>query len=69
VSGTISKLVRQGGYGFVLSSDQKLRLFFHASHVLGVGEYDKLTEGQAVAFDVEPGDGRGPIAVNVKAAA
>lgn len=62
-TGTVKKLVRERGFGFILGSDGA-ELFFHRSALQGTG-YDSLTEGQAVEFDVERGD-KGPRAANMR---
>jgi CspA family cold shock protein len=62
-AGTVKKLVRERGFGFIRASDG-VELFFHRSALLGEG-FDALTEGQAVEFDVERGD-KGPRATNMK---
>ncbi len=65
-TGTVKKLVRGRGFGFIQGSDG-VELFFHRSAVQGNG-YDTLTEGQAIEFDVEKGD-KGPRAVHLRPAA
>lgn len=65
-TGTIKRLVRDRGFGFIMGQDGT-ELFFHKSALAG-GEYDALTEGQAVEFEVERGD-KGPRAANMKVAA
>jgi CspA family cold shock protein len=62
-TGTVKKLVRERGFGFIQGSDG-VQLFFHRSAVEGEG-YDTLAEGQAVEFDVEKGD-KGPRAAHLK---
>lgn len=62
-TGTIKKLVRERGFGFIQGQDGR-ELFFHRSALPGEG-FDALAEGQAVEFAVEKGD-KGPRAVNVK---
>jgi CspA family cold shock protein len=62
-TGTIKKLVRERGFGFILGSDG-VEVFFHRSALSGEG-FDTLTEGQVVEFDVERGE-KGPRAANVK---
>jgi cold shock protein len=62
-TGTIKRLVRDRGFGFILGSDGT-ELFFHRSALQGEG-FESLTEGQAVEFDVEKGD-KGPRATNVR---
>jgi CspA family cold shock protein len=62
-TGTVKKLVRERGFGFIQGSDG-VELFFHRSALQGAG-FDTLTEGQAVEFDVEQGD-KGPRAAHLK---
>jgi CspA family cold shock protein len=62
-TGTIKRLVRDRGFGFILGQDG-VELFFHRSALQGEG-FDRLTEGQTVEFDVEKGD-KGPRAANVR---
>ena len=62
-TGTIKRLVRDRGFGFILGPDG-VELFFHRSALAGEG-FDALAEGQAVEFDVERG-GKGPRAANVR---
>ncbi len=62
-TGTVKKLVRERGFGFILGHDG-VETFFHRSALSGEG-FDALTEGQAVEFDVERGD-KGPRAANMK---
>ncbi len=62
-TGTIKRLVRDRGFGFILGHDG-VELFFHRSALQGEG-FDTLTEGQAVEYDVENGQ-KGPRAVHMK---
>ncbi len=62
-NGTIKRLVRERGFGFILGQDGT-EIFFHRSAVQGDG-FDALAEGQAVEFDVEKGE-KGPRAANLK---
>ena len=61
--GTVKRLVRERGFGFILGEDG-VQIFFHRSAVQGDG-FDALAEGQAVEFDVVRGD-KGPRAANLK---
>ena len=65
-TGTVKKLVRERGFGFITGSDG-VELFFHRSAVQGMG-FDTLTEGQTVEFDVERGE-KGPRATNMRVSA
>ena len=62
-TGTIKKLVRERGFGFITGSDG-VELFFHRSALQGEG-FDSLAEGQTVEYDVETGS-KGPRAANMK---
>ncbi len=52
-TGTISKIVRDRGFGFIKPSDSADEVFFHSSSV-DQPTFDELNEGQEVEFDVEP---------------
>ncbi len=63
-TGTIKKLVRDRGFGFIEVPGQN-DVFFHASDVRGV-PYDELREGERVEFEVtEDPRRKGPRAVDV----
>ena len=67
MNGTIVRLVRDRGFGFI-KDQQGNEIFFHASG-LPAGGYDSLSEGQEVVFDKEQDTrGRGTRAVNVRLA-
>lgn len=65
-TGTIKRLVRERGFGFILGQDGT-EVFFHRSALQGEG-FDSLTEGQRVEFDVVRGD-KGPRAANMRVSA
>ena len=62
-TGTVKRLVRERGFGFILGQDG-VELFFHRSSLPGEA-FDRLAEGQAVEFDVQRGD-KGLRAANMK---
>lgn len=62
-SGTIKRIVRDRGFGFI-KGDGGREWFFHRSTVQGT--FDDLDEGQRVSFDEEPSP-KGPRAANVRA--
>jgi cold shock protein len=64
MEGTIKKLNRDRGFGFIRASDGR-ELFFHRSSLQGLN-FEDLKEGQNVQFEVERGD-KGPRAANVRA--
>ncbi len=51
MKGTIVRLVRNRGFGFI-HTEHGTEIFFHATS-LPPGSFDALTEGQAVEFDEE----------------
>jgi CspA family cold shock protein len=63
--GTIKKLVSERGFGFISGPDGEL--FFHHSSVQG--NFESLSEGQAVEFEIDTTNskGKGPRAIQVKA--
>jgi cold shock protein len=69
MQGTIVRLVRDRGFGFI-KAENGTEVFFHATGVTGSTPYDNLQEGQAVTYDKEQDSrGRGERAVNVQPAA
>jgi CspA family cold shock protein len=62
MNGTVKWFNEQKGYGFITTEEGK-DVFVHYSSILGSG-FRTLSEGQAVAFDVEEGP-KGPQAVRV----
>ena len=61
-SGTIKRLVRDRGFGFI-RDEAGQEWFFHRSSV--EGSFDSLNEGQRVNFEEEP-SAKGPRAGNVR---
>jgi len=61
--GTIKRLVRDRGFGFI-KDDSGQEWFFHRSSVQG--DFEQLSEGQRVSFDEEASD-KGPRAGSVRA--
>jgi len=64
--GTIKKMVRDRGFGFIRGDDGK-EVFFHRSG-LNAADYDALSEGDTVEYVVQEGP-RGARAENVRQAA
>ena len=62
-SGTIKRIVRDKGFGFVAAADGT-EYFFHNSACVGV-RFDDLHEGQAVTFEKGQGP-KGPRAENIR---
>ncbi|TES86615.1 cold shock domain-containing protein [Candidatus Aerophobetes bacterium] len=61
--GKIRRLMRDRGYGFIATKDEK-DVFFHRTVLRGVS-FDSLKEGQSVEFEVETRP-RGPRAVKIR---
>ena len=62
-TGTIKKVVRDRGFGFISATDGR-EIFFHQSSLVDA-QMDTLNEGQTVEFEVEKTP-KGPRAINVK---
>jgi CspA family cold shock protein len=62
--GTIKKLIKDKGYGFIQTEEGK-DLFFHQSQLQGL-EYSSLNEGQQVEYEAGTGRGGRPEAAKVK---
>ena len=67
--GTVKKLVRDRGFGFIGAGDRDI--FFHFTSLDGIS-FDDLQEGQEVEYELKEDDGsgqsRGPSAGLVKLA-
>ncbi len=61
--GTVAKVVRDRGFGFIRGNDGK-DVFFHRSGLVGLN-FDDLEQGQVVDFEVEQGP-KGLRAANVR---
>jgi len=61
--GTIRRLMRDRGYGFITTEDGK-DIFFHRTALRGL-RFDSLKEGQSVEFEVETGP-KGPRTADVR---
>jgi CspA family cold shock protein len=53
------------GFGFIIPADGSEDVFFHTS---GIAENAKVRENDMVSFDVVPGRGGRPKAINVRIA-
>jgi CspA family cold shock protein len=65
VTGTIKKIVRDKGFGFIVPDDGSDEVFFHRSRLNPKLRFEDLREGDEVEFQVRSGD-KGPNAVDVK---
>jgi cold shock protein len=65
-TGTIKRVVSDRGFGFIEAEDQK-EYFFHRNSLEGSLDFDRLTGGERVEFEVEQSP-KGPRANKVRAA-
>ena len=65
-TGTIKKVVRERGFGFISDTDGR-ELFFHQSGIIDA-QFDTLKETAKVEFEVEDSP-KGPRAINVRVVA
>ena len=63
--GTIKKIVRDKGFGFIVPDDGSDDVFFHRSRLAPKVVFEDLREGDAVEFQVSKGE-KGPQANGVK---
>ncbi|HEV2494033.1 MAG TPA: cold shock domain-containing protein [Terriglobia bacterium] len=65
MQGTIKRVIRDRGFGFIRTPDGQ-EVFFHRSSLQNL-DFDALKEGQNVEFEMERGE-KGPRAVSVRQA-
>lgn len=56
--GTIKKIVKDRGFGFISPGSGQADIFFHVTSVAD-GQFDSLEVGQSVEYEVIEDDGRG----------
>ena len=66
MKGTIKRIVRDRGFGFIRSTDGQ-EVFFHRNGLQQM-DFDSLKEGSTVEFEVEQSE-KGPRAANVRQSA
>ena len=66
MEGTIKRIIRDRGFGFIRSTDGQ-EIFFHRSTLQSMN-FDGLKEGEAVEFEIENGE-KGPRATSVRPSA
>ena len=65
MTGTIKKLVRQKGFGFIVPDDGSDDVFFHQGSLAPRGQFDDINEGDSVQFQTRKGE-KGPVAFDLK---
>ena len=63
--GTIKKIVKDKGFGFIVPDDGSDDVFFHRSRLAPKVVFEDLREGDEVEFQVTKGE-KGPQANNLK---
>ncbi|MGH7866155.1 MAG: cold-shock protein [Candidatus Dormibacteraceae bacterium] len=66
-TGTIKKLVADRGFGFIKADEGGEEYFFHRSGIDGSVDFDRLSVGDKVVFEVENSQ-KGPRANRVRPA-
>jgi cold shock protein len=62
--GTIKRVIRERGFGFICGQDGE-EIFFHRTSVMRRLDFDALREGQRVEFDMQRGE-KGARATSVR---
>src|SRR5262249_62324229 len=65
VYGTIKKVLKDKGFGFIVPDDGSEDIFFHRSRLSPKVYFEDLREGAEVQFEVRPGE-KGRQAFNVR---
>ena len=65
MTGTVKRIVREKGFGFITPDDGTEDVFFHRSKLAPRVEFTDLREGEEVEFQTRPGE-KGPQDFNVK---
>ena len=65
-TGTIKKVISDRGFGFIVAEDAK-EYFFHRDGLDSSIDFDRLTGGERVEFEIENSP-KGPRAAKVRAA-
>jgi cold shock protein len=65
MTGTIKKILKDKGFGFITPDEGKDEIFFHQSRLAPKVYFEDLREGDEVEFQVRPGE-KGPQAFNLK---
>jgi len=65
MTGTIKKIMRQKGFGFIKPDDGSEDVFFHRGSLAPRGQIEDLNEGDTVQFQSRKGD-KGPVAFDLK---
>jgi CspA family cold shock protein len=65
MTGTIKKVMRQKGFGFIIPDDGSEDVFFHRGSLAPRNQIEDFNEGDSVQFQVRKGE-KGPVAFELK---
>ena len=65
MTGTVKKIIRQKGYGFIVPDDGSDDIFFHRGSLAPRVQFDDINEGDTVQFQTRKGE-KGPMAFDLK---
>jgi len=65
MTGTIKKIIRQKGFGFIVPDDGSDDIFFHRGSLAPRVQFEDINEGDSVQFQTRKGD-KGPVAFDLK---
>ena len=65
MTGTIKKIIKQKGFGFIIPDDGTEEVFFHRGSLAPRVQIDDPNEKDTVQFQVRRGD-KGPVAFDLK---
>ena len=65
MTGTVKKIIKQKGFGFITPDDGSDDVFFHRGSLAPRNQIEDINEGDSVQFKVRKGD-KGPVAFDLK---
>lgn len=65
MTGTVKKIFRQKGFGFIIPDDGGDEVFFHRGSMAERAHFEDLNEGDAVQFQTRRGE-KGPVAFDLR---
>ncbi|MBI2352512.1 MAG: cold shock domain-containing protein [Deltaproteobacteria bacterium] len=65
MTGTIKKIIREKGYGFIVPDDGSDDIFFHRGSLAPRVQFEDFNERDTVQFQTRKGD-KGPVAFDLK---
>ena len=65
MTGTIKKIIREKGFGFITPDDGSDDVFFHRSSLAPRLQFEDCNEGDSVQFQTRRGE-KGPVAFDLK---